>query len=122
MQEQIQVSFKDKQRTIRFGIGPSRILCTNKGINVSEMNSLDVNELIQDMIAASFEFDCHLKSEEVDFTIWEVYQWITELSQEEFQKIFDVYIKTKVVGKSVYDLYVSKLEEISGPVTEEKKS
>ena len=58
VQEKFTLDFKGRQRTIRFGIGPSRILCQNKGITISEMNTVDVNELIQDMIVASLEFDC----------------------------------------------------------------
>jgi len=122
MADKFQIEFKGKSRTVRFGIGPSRILCANKGISVSDMHTLDVNELIQDMIVASLEFDCNLKNEPVDFTKWEVYEWLNEMTQEQFQAIFEVYIKTKVVGKSVYDLYIERTNEMAGESNEEKKS
>lgn len=119
--EKFTLEFKGKQRVIRFGIGPSRILCQNKGITISEMNTLDVNELIQDMIVASLEFDCLIKDEPIDFNKYEVYELINDMDQEQFQAIFQVYLETKVVGKSVYDLYLERTKETAGE-TEEKKS
>jgi hypothetical protein len=121
VQEKFTLDFKGRQRTIRFGIGPSRILCQNKGITISEMNTLDVNEMIQDMIVASLEFDCLINNETIDFNQHEVYQLINDMDQEQFQAIFNVYLQTKVVGKSVYDLYLERTKEQS-EAGEEKKS
>lgn len=121
VKEQCTLEFKGKQRVIRFGIGPSRILCQNKGITISEMNTLDVNEMIQDMIVASLEFDCQINNETIDFNKYEVYQLINDMDQEQFQAIFNVYLETKVVGKSVYDLYLERTKELA-EAGEEKKS
>ena len=109
--ETYNIEFNGRMRELRFGIGPSRILCEDRGIAFSDMHSIPVNELIQDIIYAALKFECLLKSEPIDFNKWEVYQWITEMDQETFQQIFEVFIKTRVVGKSVYDVYVKNLEE-----------
>ena len=108
--ETIKLEFKGKIRELRFGIGPSRILCEDKGISLSDFQNLGTSELIQDMICAAIKFDCLLSEQAVDFTKWEVYQWINDMDQTTFQKIFDVFIKTKVIGKSVYDAYIQNLE------------
>ena len=114
--EAIKVDFKGIGRNLRFGIGPSRILCQEKGITVSEMQELDTNELIQDMILASLKFDRLIQGLPIDFNQWEVYQWITDMDQESFQGIFDVFIKTRVVGQSIYDIYIKNLEKLTGDV------
>ena len=111
--ETVKIEFKDRMRELRFGIGPSRILCEDRGITFADMHAISINELIQDIIYASLKFECLLKSEPIDFNKWEVYQWITEMEQETFQQIFEVFIKTRIVGKSVYDVYVKNLEELN---------
>lgn len=121
VKEKLTIEFLGIPRTLRFGIGPSRILCQNKGITISEMNTLDVNELIQDMIVASLEFDCLINEKEIDFNKYQVYDWINDMEQEQFQAIFQVYLETKVVGKSVYDLYMERPKADAEP-GEEKKS
>ena len=129
--EAIKLEFKGKVRTMLFGIGPSRILCEEKGITVTDMQTLDINELVQDMIYASLKFDCLLKGEPVDFNIYEVYRWINDMDQATFQNIFEIFIKTRTIGQSIYDLYIKNLEkqaaEMRGnaspePAGEEKKN
>jgi hypothetical protein len=125
MNETINLDFKGKTRKLRFGIGPSRILCEEKGIPVSDMHTLDINELVQDMIHASLKFDSLLQGLEPDFNKYEVYEWINDMAQETFQKIFEVFIKTRTVGRSIYDTYVenlSKLAQDQGEPQEEKKA
>lgn len=125
MNETIKLEFKGQTRTLRFGIGPSRILCEDKNISVSDMSSLDINELVQDMIYASLKFDSLLQGKEPDFNKYEVYEWINNMSQETFQNIFDVFVKTRTIGRSIYDTYVESLEKLAkekGEQTEEKKS
>ena len=111
LNEAIKLEFKGKVRNMLFGIGPSRILCEDKGITVTDMQRLDINELVQDMIYASLKFDCLLKGEAVDFNIYEVYQWINDMEQATFQNIFEIFIKTRTVGQSIYDLYLKNLEK-----------
>jgi hypothetical protein len=119
--EAIKLGFKGRARTLRFGIGPSRILCAEKGITVSDMQSIDINELVQDMIHASLKFDCLLKGEEVDFNLYEVYQWINDMEQSTFQNIFEIFIKTRTVGQSIYDLYLKNLEKAQGEESKAEK-
>jgi len=114
MNEAIKLSFKNKERTLLFGIGPSRILCEDKGITVTGMQGLDTNELIQDMIFASLKFDCFLKNEEVDFSKWEVYKWINDMEQDTFQRIFEVFIHTRTLGQSIYSTWIKNLEKEQG--------
>ena len=109
--ESIKLEFKGRIRDLRFGIGPTRILCEDRGINVSEMQNIDFNELIQDLIVASLKFECLVSGSEVDFNKWEVYNLITDMEQETFQQIFDIFIKTRTVGRSIYDTYLKNLEK-----------
>ncbi len=109
--ESIKLEFKGRIRDLRFGIGPTRILCEDRGINVSEMQNIDLNELIQDLIVASLKFECLVSGSEVDFNKWEVYNLITDMEQETFQQIFDIFIKTRTVGRSIYDTYLKNLEK-----------
>ena len=125
--ESIKLEFLGRERVLRFGIGPSRILCEDKGITVTDMNTLDINELIQDLIYASLKFECYVNGHTVDFNKWEVYQWITDMEQVTFQQIFEVFIKTRTVGKSIYDVYMKNLEaanqpRMDTPEEEEKKN
>ena len=126
--ESIKLEFKGRVRDLRFGIGPTRILCEDRGINVSEMQNLDLNELIQDLIVASLKMECLVSDTEVDFNKYEVYQWITDMEQETFQQIFDIFIKTRTVGRSIYDTYLKNLEKgkemglKSAPISEKKNS
>ena len=46
--ETIKIEFKERMRELRFGIGPSRILCEDRGISFSDMHEITINELIQD--------------------------------------------------------------------------
>lgn len=120
--ETIKIEFKGRERELRFGIGPTRILCAEKGITVTDMQTIEINELIQDLICAALKFECYLSDHSIDFTKWEVYQWITELEQETFQQIFDVFIKTRTVGKSIYDMYLKNLETNEQAESDEKKN
>jgi len=120
--EAIKLEFKGRIRELRFGIGPSRILCRDRGITVSEMHTISINELIQDIICASLEFECYINEQPVDFNKWEVYQWINDLDQETFQSIFEVFIKTRTVGQSVYDVYMKNLSQADGEAPDEKKN
>ena len=120
--ETIKIEFKERMRELRFGIGPSRILCEDRGISFSDMHEITINELIQDIIYASLKFECLLKGEAIDFNKWEVYQWITDMDQETFQRIFEVFIKTRVVGKSVYDVYMKTLEDQNGAIEEANRN
>ncbi|MCX7099919.1 MAG: hypothetical protein NTX38_00085, partial [Methylobacter sp.] len=95
LNDAIKLEFKGIVRTMLFGIGPSRILCDDKGITITDMQTLDINELVQDMVYASLKFDCLLKDDEVDFNKYEVYQWINDMDQATFQKIFETFIKTR---------------------------
>ena len=114
MNETIKLEFKGRDRELRFGIGPSRILCEDKGITVTDMNTIDINELIQDLVVASLKYECFSAGTVPDFNKWEVYQWITDMEQETFQRIFDIFLKTRIVGKSIYDVYLKSLEEGEG--------
>jgi len=118
--ETIKLEFKNKERTLHFGIGPSRILCEDKGITVSQMHTLDPSEMVQDMIHASLKFDCFLKNEEVDFNIYEVYQWINDMEQKTFQRIFEIFINTRTIGESIYSVFL-KSQEKENPAIDTKK-
>jgi len=120
--ETIKLKFKNKERTLHFGIGPSRILCEDKHITVSQMHMLDVNELVQDMVYASLKFDCFLKNEQVDFNIWEVYQWINDMDQKTFQKIFETFIKTRTIGRSIYSEFMERQEKENLSADTKKKT
>ena len=124
--ETIKIEFKGRIRELRFGIGPTRILCEDLGINPSEMQDLDFHLFLQDIIYASLKFECLLNGMEVDFNKWEVYQWITNMEQTTFQQIFDIFIKTRVIGKSIYDRFIKELEKTNGEKkpdpSEEKKN
>jgi len=119
--EAIRLKFKGRERVLLFGIGPSRILCEDRGITVTDMHTIDINELVQDIICASLKFECLLNDKEVDFNKYEVYQWITEMEQATFQQIFDVFIKTRTVGESIYSLYLKNLEKLNSGKSEEVK-
>jgi len=112
--ESITLNFKERDRVLRFGIGPTRILCEDRGISAADMQKIDLNELIQDIIVAALKFECLLTGSAVDFNKWEVYQWITDMEQETFQSIFDIFLKTRVIGKSIYDKYLKEVEKNSG--------
>lgn len=111
---------------MRFGIGPSRILCEEKGITVSDMHTIDINELVQDMIYASLKFECLMNDLEVDFNKYQVYQWISDMEKETFQQIFEIFINTRTLGESIYSLYLKNLEKTQGDHTglplQEKKN
>jgi len=122
--EAIKLLFKGRERELRFGIGPSRILCEDKGITVSEMHALDINELVQDMIWSSLKFECLVHGKEIDFNKYEVYGWINDMSQETFQQIFETFIKTRTIGRTIYDTYLENLgkrSEIRDQSAEEEK-
>jgi len=123
--ETIKLEFKGRIRELRFGIGPTRILCEELDIQPSEMKDLDFNTFIQDIISASLKYDCLLTGVPIDFTKWEVYQWITDMEQETFQQIFDIFLKTRIIGKSIYDRYIKELDKNAGQTTDsldEKKN
>jgi len=118
--ESITLNFKERDRVLRFGIGPTRILCEDRGISAADMQKIDINELIQDIIVAALKFECLVSGTIVDFNKWEVYQWITDMEQETFQQIFDIFLKTRVIGKSIYDRYMKELEKNAGEKDEKK--
>jgi len=118
--ESITLNFKGRDRVLRFGIGPTRILCEDLEIKPSDMQDLDFNTFIQDIICASLKFECLLTGSVVDFNKWEVYQWITDMEQDTFQQIFDIFLKTRILGKSIYDKYLQELEKNSGKKDEKK--
>jgi len=119
--ESITLNFKGRDRVLRFGIGPTRILCEDRGLSAADLQTLEINELIQDIIVAALKFECLVSGISIDFNKWEVYQWITDMEQDTFQQIFDIFLKTRVVGKSIYDRYMKELEKNSG-VKDEKKN
>ena len=77
------------------------------------MSTLDINEIVQDMIYASLKFESLLQNKEADFNKYEVYEWITDMDQDTFQKIFEIFVKTRIVGRSIYDVYMDNLEKMS---------
>lgn len=120
--EAITLEFKGRQRQLLFGIGPSRILCEEKGITVNQMHTLDTSELVQDIIFASLKFECYLNDKPVDFNKWEVYQWINDMEQATFQAIFDIFIKTRTVGQSIYGNYMKNHQRDEEESDPEKKN
>lgn len=123
--KELKITFKERERTLRFGIGPSRILCERREITLSQFNELDPIEAVYDMVWASLVFDCYQKDEEPDFNYYQVMQWISDMQQEEFQEVFDLWLHTKVIGRSLYDEYQDKLDKLreeNGTTTKKKSS
>ena len=86
------------------------------------MHTLDTSELVQDIIYAALKFECLLNNKEVDFNKWEVYQWINDMEQETFQAIFDIFIKTRTVGQSIYSSYMKNQQQTTEDNDPEKKN
>jgi len=84
-----------KKRLVKFGTNASAIYCDEHNISLSKYNesfALDMVTIgqLRDVIWSGLVAGCYKQKKEVDFTKYDVGDWIDDLQQEEIDNILSL--------------------------------
>lgn len=90
---QTEVEIGGKKRLVKFGINALALISEETGKDLDQLDS-GIGS-IRDLVWGGLASGCLKKGEKVDFTPYDVGDWIEEMPQAEFDKI------TRVINESI---------------------
>jgi|SRR5690554_1351472 len=93
-----------KKRLLKFGTNQTAILCEMYDVPLEEMDQafsparMSVAQT-RDLIYSAIAAGCLTKGKEIDFTQYQVGDWVDDLPQEDLERIFKAAYKKEVKAK-----------------------
>lgn len=104
---QIQIELGGKQRSLKFGLGCTKIVCKHHGIKLSEIDKhFGLDDLFTEEVYGGLVHALAVEGKEPEFNHAQVMDWIDQMPQPGLQKVFDAWLQTSQHGETRYEKFI----------------